>query len=155
MNVSAECVANAFLDIAEGEGCALTNMQLQKLVYIAHGYCLALLNEPLIYNDVKAWQYGPVYPKLYKKLSKFGAGKVCGRIHHEKGESPSTEQKEIIDAVWKVYGRMTGGKLSALTHQPGSPWSQTWSSAPHTTIAPEFIKSHYQQVIKADGAEAK
>src|SRR5712691_11530985 len=74
MSYSALTVANTFLDLATQEGKYVTNMKLQKLVYIAHGYYLAYrAGEPLIFEDVKAWQWGPVIVELYEALRQYGA----------------------------------------------------------------------------------
>ncbi|MCC7437458.1 MAG: DUF4065 domain-containing protein [Armatimonadetes bacterium] len=60
-------VGNSFLDIALKDGTALTPMKLLKLVYIAHGWHLGIMGKPLISDEVQAWKYGPVIPKLYSR----------------------------------------------------------------------------------------
>ena len=128
-------------------------MQLQKLVYIAHGYSLALMGDPLIYNDVRAFQYGPVYPKLYRKLSKYGAGLVTEPVKAEDAIDPTGEQFKLIEAVWNIYGQMEGSKLSALTHMEGSPWSQVWDKCEFAPIPNEIIKTHYESKVNGDVSE--
>ena len=56
-------VANEFLKLADKDNDTLTPMQLLKLVFIAHGWCLGLLGRHLIKDSIEAWQYGPVIPK--------------------------------------------------------------------------------------------
>src|SRR5882762_236012 len=65
-------IANVFLALAEAEGKHLTPLQLIKLVYIAHGWYLALTQKPLISEQAEAWQYGPVIPSLYQEFKGFG-----------------------------------------------------------------------------------
>ena len=62
---SSKAVANYFLEKSDlpAKG-RLTQMKLHKLVYFAHGICLAVYNKPLIKDEIQAWQYGPVVPEL-------------------------------------------------------------------------------------------
>ncbi len=92
---SAESVANAFLDLARRSGKFLTNMQLQKLVYIAHGYSLAKLHQPLFHNNIHAFEWGPVIPNLYKMLSRYRAGEV--KDHIPTDESPIAEDSAEME----------------------------------------------------------
>jgi hypothetical protein len=73
-------VANEILRIAWAQGRTVSNMKLQKLVYIAHGWSLAILGKPLFYEPIYAWTYGPVVPRLYNALIKYGAGEVTELI---------------------------------------------------------------------------
>jgi uncharacterized phage-associated protein len=149
MKYSAITVANVFITIAEREGKVLTNMKLQKLVYMAHGFGLAF-DKPLIKNEVHAWKYGPVIPQLYKMLAKYGAGTVTELIpSHEPDMESTLEAFEIIKRVWNGYGKFSGGQLSAITHEAGSPWSQTWLKENFSVIPEDLIAKHYRDLMNA------
>jgi uncharacterized phage-associated protein len=145
---SAITVANKFLELAKRDRVPLTNMQLQKLVYIAHGWNLVLLDKPLFYNNVHAWEWGPVVPKLYKPLSKYKAGYVTDFLP-SKGESiaPDAPELKVIEGVWKAYGKYSGLQLSAITHTEGTPWSEVWKTNRYGIIPNELIAQHYRQLL--------
>jgi uncharacterized phage-associated protein len=153
-------IANEFLRRAGKTG--LTQMQLQKLVYFAHGWNLALSDEPLTSDLPKAWNYGPVYPDLYDHTKYFGKSQIDREITPDDDEAArfftkmrsgkaayraklSPREIEIIDRVWRRYGSLSGARLSALTHQPNTPWSQTFASGrgKNASITNELIKGHY------------
>lgn len=150
MPTSSQVVANAFLDIARNQGKRLTNMQLQKLVFLANGYTLALLNRPLHSHDTHAWQWGPVIPRLYRSLQIYGSDFVTKhvRIPPDGAQPVEPEEQEIIQAVWDAYGDHTGVELSAITHKPGTPWSETWKRKEFSIIPPEFIAAYYKKLIE-------
>ncbi|MCP4263970.1 MAG: DUF4065 domain-containing protein [Candidatus Brocadiaceae bacterium] len=145
---SAHAAANAFIGIAqEDEGKKLTNMQLQKLVFIAHGYCLALLNnEPLFYHNTHAWQWGPVIPKLYKSLQKYGNDLVDNPVEAADSLNEEDIKYAIVKAVYENYGHYSGAELSALTHQENTPWSITWERDKFGIIPNDIISEHYKKL---------
>jgi uncharacterized phage-associated protein len=77
-------IANYFIELAK----FITPMKLQKLVYFAHGWCLALADKPLINEKIEAWQYGPVVSSLYREFKKYG---------NEGITSPAVEFKHLGD----------------------------------------------------------
>lgn len=148
MSHDAKAVANAFYTLANKDGKKLTNMQLQKLVYIAHGFNLAVQGEALFTDQVRAWEYGPVIPDLYNELKKYGAGEVTGRLLTKtppiKQESP---EMQVIRAVWNGYGQYSGIELSAMTHKEGTPWHKTYEQGRRNEIPNPIIKEYYQQLL--------
>ncbi len=80
MPYPAAAIANEFLELARAEGRPLTPMHIQKLIYFAHGWNLALTGEPLIRERVEAWDYGPVIRALYGELKVFGSGAITKNL---------------------------------------------------------------------------
>lgn len=154
MNVSSSlAIANKFIELAKKEGKLLTNMQLQKLVIIAHGYTLALRGHPLYHEKTYAWQWGPVVKELYQSLQKYGRDFVTEPISTNDKLSDDGEEMEIVRAIWKFYGHFTGSQLSALTHRPDTPWSITWELEPFGVISDSLILEHYKSAT--DRAQPK
>ena len=140
MGYSAKAVANYFLDLAAKEGVALSPLKIQKLVYIAHGWHLALYNEPLVDDEcAEAWEYGPVFPSIYHEFKHFGRAPITEpAIDIEYSEfseewetwKPRIDGKDkntraFLNHIGKLYKDFTGGQLSALTHEEGTPWEKT------------------------------
>jgi len=73
---SSLAIANEFLRRAREIDRSLTQMKLQKLVYIAHGWCLAFSKSPLIEDRIEAWEFGPVIRRLYDATSRYGRSPV-------------------------------------------------------------------------------
>jgi uncharacterized phage-associated protein len=153
-------VANFFIQKSLDTGVEVTPMKLLKLVYISHGWSLALLNEPLIDEAVEAWTYGPVIPSLYQELKEYGRSRVTKlvttndfdwRSFKPNFTTPTipeedTKVQKLLDNVWEGYGNHSGIYLSAITHKPGTPWSLT---EPNDIIGQDLIREHYKMLAKA------
>lgn len=165
-----KAVANFFLDCAKEDGEALTPMKLVKLVYLAHGWNLGLTKSLLITEHAEAWRYGPVVPSIYHDLKEFGNSAVTRyarwsdwnegspEFREPKLTTASDETLSILKQVWSVYKRFTARQLSALTHQPGTPWYVTWNDLGGkdrlgTDISDHLIEGHYaDRVAKSQPA---
>lgn len=145
---SAAAVANWFIERAHSEGRLVDHLSLQKLVYIAHGWCLAIMKRPLIDDAIEAWQYGPVVPSLYHELKVYGRGPVepIVRVRGLTLQAPTIEDSEtedLLETVWRRYGDLRAAQLVALTHAPDTPWRGAWDGARNKPIDNEAIKAHY------------
>jgi uncharacterized phage-associated protein len=128
-------VANLFLDLGTRDGVPIDHLKLQKLVYLAHGWHLGLTGEPLIFQPVLAWPYGPIINDVYHEFKECGRNNISGRATipadgvHRFERIPyraelTVKSREIVDRVWEVFKGNTGIELSAMSHAPGTPWHQ-------------------------------
>ena len=163
----ARAVANYFLDLGRRDGKTLDPMKIEKLVYLAHGWYLALTGKPLIVDKIEAWPYGPVIGSLRSAFRDAGSGTIqhyAFDVEIVNGGPTFTapkldgierwgnrEVKNLLDEVWRVYGDLTGVQLSNFTHQPGSPWAETWQpGADGLVISDEVIKDYFSRLATAN-----
>ena len=144
-------VARAILEIATADKRPLTPLELMKLTYISHGWSLCLRDKPLVSDRAQAWQYGPVYPDLYQSLKDYRASPVqsvkpTGIELHFHTSDLDAEEKGLVSSVYNAYKGLNGVQLSALTHQPGTPWHSAFSRARNAVIEDSEIKAHFCEI---------
>lgn len=146
-------VANYILFKADYLDISVCPMKLQKLMYFAHGWHLAICGKPLVREKVQAWQFGPVFPSLYQRYKMYGnqpIGVYSGM--QEKPFSGDSEALGIITAVIKRYGKYTATQLSNATHQPNTPWHQTWKGRFGQVIPNDLIEQYFISLSKGQTA---
>src|SRR5271154_4906780 len=100
MAYNAKQIATEFIQLANADGKKLTPMQLQKLVYFAYGWYLAITGERLIDERVEAWQWGPVIPSLYSAFREYGSDPiddVPGELSFEGAKIKFRKFPHVID----------------------------------------------------------
>jgi uncharacterized phage-associated protein len=139
LGYSAPRVANTVLAICKERGISdLSPLKLQKLVYYAHAWHLAIHKRPLLADQVEAWTYGPVVAHIYHSLKAHKAANVTDPlidlVHTGDGKvkvirdnripESDTEANEVVSEVIDVYGKYTAIQLSNLSHASDEAWAE-------------------------------
>lgn len=115
-----EDIADCFLRIVDRDsGSTITPLKLQKILYYAQGYYLAMYDMPLFNEDFQAWAHGPVNPKIYNNYKEYG----YDSINYPSGKAPRIKD-DILDflyKIWDTFGIYDGKYLEGLTHKE-EPW---------------------------------
>lgn len=144
----ARAVANFILEKSYEENSLFTNLKVLKLVYFSHAWNLALNENPLFGQKVVAWPRGPVVIDVYESLKKYGATGITQMIDVP-SESFSTEETDIMNQVFRLYGPCDPFYLSGLTHQPSTPWFRVWNSKGLGAEIPnKMIERHYKEIAR-------
>lgn len=156
MSYSADAVANEFLD---GRMKEIDPMKLQKLVYYAHAWSLALFNEPLVGERIEAWEFGPVFPSLYGEFKEFKTKKIDrfalefdDNLNEVTPRLPedAIRAKGLIKRVWELLGHYTGIQLSNMSHSENEPWSKIPKKRPGLAIPDSLIKDCFQKMLPSN-----
>ena len=156
MPFSSAAVANEFLRLAFRDRSGVTPLKMQKLVYFAHGWHLAITGRPLLRENIQAWQWGPVIPSLYQQFKECGSaeitfpasafiqgGQLPANLDSEGTPKEVATARQIIERVWEQYGKYTAAELTTLTHGESAPWAQVPDKEKHGTVIPDELIREY------------
>lgn len=158
MSVWSTRAANELISLSLKEKEPLTHMQLQKLVYISHGWSLVRFDESLTIDRPEAWRLGPVYRLLWNRLQYAGNYAITTSIPEDEilpypgavtGQLKD-QSKALIHRIHKSYGGLSAFQLSALTHQEGTPWRTIYGKGEgrDEQIPSKLIKHHFRDLIR-------
>lgn len=154
---TASQIADWFLfSVDRAAGAGITHLKLQKLVYYAQAWSLALFNTPLFDEEIQAWAYGPVVPSLFRRFRNKGYENLEAPATHHKFDAPT---EELLKQIESVYGRYDAKYLQQLTHDE-DPWKKAREGlAPEAASKNEILKedmaSYYAGLSKAAGKKKK
>lgn len=161
---SALVIASQFVNKSIAEGNPVTQMKLQKMVYIAHGLHLALYGNNLVNEHFSAWKFGPVIPQIYNFYRSFGSQPITTRTRLELSSGVGIEYnvdvlsdnaENVIEMTWNITKDVDAIRLSNWTHLQGSPWHKAFSGAGcvdfcDATINNDEIKTYFTKVFMLD-----
>ncbi len=157
---TSKAIANCFLGRGDEDNIGITPMMINKLVFLAHGWHLAIEGKPLIVEPVQAWDYGPVIEVLYHEFKIWGGRPIGSKAMEWRGikrveaKLPPRDEENLtdfLDRIWEVYNDYDAFGLSAITHEEGSPWYKAVYELKIQTIPNELIRLYYLE--KLNGTE--
>jgi uncharacterized phage-associated protein len=131
-------IANLLIEEAATRGLSMSNLKLQKLLFLCHAFYLVETGQALVRGNFEAWRYGPVHRVAYDAFKRFADQPIteaASRFDPVTGtRSPldSPTDRNILDVVQKVvqfYGGKTPRELVELTHAKNGPWDWVVAAA--------------------------
>lgn len=121
-------------------------MSLQKLLYYAQAWHLAVTGEPLFDEQFKAYKDGPVVPQVRHTRMEQSSRKRSGQ--DLTGIELDELSSNLLDLVIASYGSMSAEELSALTHAE-RPWLEARGDLPddapgNAPLSPESMARFYR-----------
>ena len=130
----------------------LTNLQVQKILYICNLFFLGKKNEPLVEGDFQAWDRGPVHYNLYHYLKYYGKEPVPKIFFVDVEDIDSSHELEIkiIEDGAKKFSNVHGQILVDITHWEGGAWKKRYvPGKKYITIYKDDIKEEYEKLVKS------
>ena len=124
----------------------LSNLQLQKMLFLTQMSYLGQTNIPLFGDEFEAWKYGPVVPALYHNLKVFGSAHVTEEnFPQSKSGVPITEdiKEKILDPVVDVAITSAPWELVRQSHLQGGAWEKYYIPYHKTLMPKEVIRGEY------------
>lgn len=141
--------------LCQKSGWGLSNLELQKLLYIAHMLHLGKGNAPLVAEGFEAWDYGPVQPEVYRFVRVFGAEPI-GNIFQFVGDlSPNSTEAAALDETLSKLGKAGASRLVAITHWGRGAWAKFYQpgirarAIPNEAILQEYKERLENAVVKS------
>jgi uncharacterized phage-associated protein len=95
---------------------SISNMQLQKLVFLAESCFGSLYGTSLVNEPIQAWDHGPAIKPMYGQFKSNGDRPIPTP---ETRVSVPEDVAEVLESVWDNFGHLSGWDLRNLTHDVG------------------------------------
>jgi uncharacterized phage-associated protein len=147
---TADAVADYLVALAHERGESVNNLKLQKLLYYAQAWHLALHDEPLFPEKFQAWSTGPVIPALYERFDEYS-------YHDIPALNPApdlgSETVRLLEQIADDYMSIDEYDLSSMTYQE-APWLNARggcdiSDACNAEIGEEDMRSYFRRMAEA------
>lgn len=120
-------VAEYVITYSEVKDYGISNLKLQKILYLIQAYSLIHTKKPCFSEDIEAWDFGPVIPEVYRKYKQFGSTDIQIRFRklEEVQKGFEREDRKRIEEVVDRFADFSATDLTILT-QNQAPWNEAF-----------------------------
>ncbi|HEY5221000.1 MAG TPA: type II toxin-antitoxin system antitoxin SocA domain-containing protein [Candidatus Paceibacterota bacterium] len=145
-------IAEYFIKKSQAEGRVITNKKLQKLLYYAQAWSLVFNDKKIFDAPIEAWVHGPAVQEVYSAYKEFGFGNITTPVNEHDLVTLTSEEKKVLEDVWKAYGKFDADYLEILTHNE-APWQEARGGIAadescSNVISTESMKAYYERRLE-------
>ena len=113
-------------DLCKARNWQVSNLELQKMLYIAQVLHLGIYGHHLFRETFEAWDYGPVVPDVYRRFKIFGNKPVEEWAFPKIDTKCSDDEIKFIESVSQALSGLRAYQLVNLTHRKGTAWETVY-----------------------------
>lgn len=116
----------------------VSNLKLQKLLYLVQVEYLRYFGRPCFSDDFEAWNVGPIVSDVYNRYCGFGGSGIILKAEPK----IAGQDEKFIDEIVQRWKNAYPWDMSRKTAYAGSPWDVTYDNGrgSHRIIRKELIK---------------
>ena len=126
-------------------GYGVSKLKLLSLLYFIQAYALIEKDEPMFFNDIEAWECGPIVPEVFR-CSKFLWSGIVHENYYKDVDSITYGDKELIDAVFDEFQNYSITEMVELSMNQ-APWRNTLKNK---AISLDSIKEYFTDDTPVD-----
>ena len=111
-------IAAYIVDYSIENGCPVSNLKLQKILYYVQAYFLIKKNEPCFEEEIECWRHGPVVREVYSEYKKYFNDNIFMVEDYKEIEERDCN---LINQVVDSYRKYSPWEMVDKTHQE-DPW---------------------------------
>ena len=154
--MSALTAAETLVEIG---GKAFSNLQIQKLLYLAQMFYMGQHDRAMFDDDFEAWKLGPVVPSVYQHAKIYGSRPV-GKLFTDRVYDQGGAERDMLEKVVRELPDKSPWKLVSITHWDKGAWAKNYSQGDFGCTIPkqdilEEYKTRVQQATSRRSAVAQ
>ena len=139
-------LAHEILVLSKEKDIPITQMKLQKLLYLINGFYAAMIGEFLVNEDFQAWEHGPVLPEMYFELKKYP--KAIPYTEYKDSVITDKRIKGYILPIFELLKDKSAWELRNISCKIG-PWKDVYvSELQGIIISAKSIKKSFKENLE-------
>ncbi|RKI39120.1 DUF4065 domain-containing protein [bacterium D16-51] len=122
---------------------SISNLKLQKILYFVQAEFLVNTNNPCFFEEIEAWDFGPVVPVVYRKYKVYGSSNIP-TFFVDYNVKLGDAEKELVNGIVDVCADYTASELVEITHNQ-SPWRDNYKPKWNNVIPLNEIRDYFAE----------
>lgn len=119
-------IARYIVDYCYNQGKPISNLKLQKMLYLIWIDFYKETGEYLFKENIYAWKYGPVVPEVYYEFCVYGGMPIYEEVEINP-ELKKCKERYVIQGSIDNYIKDLPYDLVSRTHQKDMPWDKIYN----------------------------
>ena len=99
--------------------------------------------EPCFFEEIEAWDFGPVVPVVYRKYKIYGSASIPYTRGVDSGKILNKD-KSLINGIVDECAKYSAAMLVEVTHAQ-DPWKKAYKRYQNNKISNDSIKKYFEE----------